>query len=165
MTNTPRLIPDWPFPPYLFIPGKNPHPKKSGGYHEGMADPKADPIELNSPLTNRTFLYAIDLYNHEYFWESHVYFEALWNAHGRQGSVADFLKGLIKLGAAGVKVQVGQSKNAQEHFDRAIELLGTVQKTVGNSYLGFDLAQLKIKIQSSAAAGKAGFLLSPLQQP
>jgi hypothetical protein len=161
MTNKPRLIPDWPFPPYLFIPGKNPHPKKSGGHMEGQPDPHADTLDVNTPLKNRTYLYAIDLYNHDYFWESHVYFEALWNAHGRQGSVADFLKGLIKLGAAGVKVQIGQAKHAQEHFERALELFEAVEKAEGNKFLGFDLHDLKIKTRDAISEGLTSFVLSP----
>ena len=33
-------------------------------------------------------------------------FEALWNQAGRKGFIADFLKALIKLGAAGVKARL-----------------------------------------------------------
>ena len=36
--------------------------------------------------------------------KSHVAWESLWMACGRKGAVADFLKGLIKLAAAGVNV-------------------------------------------------------------
>ena len=49
------------------------------------------------------YLLGCDLFNHGYYWEAHETWEGLWNACGRSGTTADFLKGLIKLAAAGVK--------------------------------------------------------------
>ncbi len=109
---------------------------------EGQGDPVALPIDPLHPEKSRFFCYGLDLYNHGYYWESHVYFESLWNAHGRKGSVADFLKGLIKLGAAGVKLKVGQPTAAAGHFDRARELFTEVRKKDGDEFLGMDLKQL-----------------------
>src|SRR5689334_15901904 len=100
MDNIHRFIPTWPFPSYIFIPGVNPHPKKTGGHSHGEPEPKSEPLDLQKPQDSQFLRFSLDLYNYGYFWESHVYFEALWNAHGRQGSVADFLKGMIKLSAA-----------------------------------------------------------------
>jgi len=100
---TKRRYSEQSFPSYVFIPGQNPHPKKEGGHMEGKSEPIAAPLDLEHPETSPEFCYGIDLFNHRYYWESHVYFEALWNAHRRHGVVADFLKALIKLSAAGVK--------------------------------------------------------------
>lgn len=149
MNTPPRLIPDWPLPDYVFIPGENPHPKKIGGHMEGEKDPVSTPLDHQGPGTNKHFLYAIDLYNAGYFWESHVYFESLWNAHGRKGETADFLKALIKLGAAGIKLKLGQNHNAREHFERACELLKDVRSRVGDVYLGFELEDLISSCQSN----------------
>lgn len=137
-----RLIEEWSLPQYRFVPGDNPHPKKEGGHMEGQGDPVADPVELSRPEANKFFLYAIDLLNHGYFWESHVYFEALWNAHERKGSEADFFKGMIKLGAAGVKVTLNQWTHAQDHLERAVELFQSVKNVEGDSFLGFPLENL-----------------------
>ena len=134
-----RLIPSLPFPSYIFIPGVNAHPKKEGGHMEGQLDPVSEIIDLNHPEDSKFLRYSLDLYNHGYFWESHVYFEAIWNAHGRVGSVADFLKGMIKLGAAGVKLQINQANNARLHFLRAKELFESVMKAEGSTFLGFNL--------------------------
>jgi hypothetical protein len=128
------------FPSYIFVPGRNPHPKKEGGHMEGLGEPMASRID--DPSKNELLRFALDLYNFGYFWESHVYFEALWNAHQRSGSVADFLKGLIKLGAAGVKNQISQEKLAIEHIQRAKELFSSVRMDEGDHFLGFDLKQL-----------------------
>lgn len=145
----PRLIPDWPFPKYIFVPGINPHPKKSGGHMEGEGDPVAPPIDHKLPQENKFLRYSLDLYNHGYFWESHVYFEALWNAHQRAGSTADFLKGMIKLGAAGVKMAIDQKAAAMGHLERGKELFMLVRTQEGKSFLGFDLDQIIIEIEQA----------------
>lgn len=46
------------------------------------------------------YLRGIDLFNHGFYWESHEAWEAVWISAGRRGSVADFLKALIKVAAA-----------------------------------------------------------------
>ncbi len=107
---------------------------------EGMGEPVVSPID--DPAKNLDLRFALDLYNFGYFWESHVYFEALWNAHNRKGSVADLLKGLIKLGAAGVKNQIAQEELALEHIERAKELFRAVQNNEGDHFLGFNLKEL-----------------------
>lgn len=113
------------FPPYKFLPGKAPHPEKEGGY---MRNQYLDPM----PVTNENYfehelyLYALDLFNYAYYWESHVYWEHLWNLAKRAGSVAETLKALIKLAAAGVKMKLGQTEAAYGHLERAIELFQSV---------------------------------------
>lgn len=149
MKHNDRLIPEWPFPLYVFIPGENPHPKKSGGHMEGVGDPVTQTLDVTHPEQSDFLRFSLDLYNHEYFWESHVYFEALWNAHGRVGSVADFLKGMIKLGAAGVKIKINQRPSAVDHFMRAKELFSIVKAVEGTNFLGFDLNQLILDIDQT----------------
>jgi hypothetical protein len=58
----------------------------------------------------RAYLRGIDLFNFGYWWESHEAWEGLWRACGRRGPAADFLKGLIKLAAAGVKASTGTAR-------------------------------------------------------
>ncbi len=145
---TKRYLATKSFPPYIFVPGENAHPKKSGGHMEGEGDPVAPQIDPAHPEQNEFLRYSLDLYNHEYFWESHVYFEALWNAHARTGSIADFLKGMIKLGAAGVKINIDQVESALGHFDRAKELFLSVQNSEGPVFLGFDLNSILSNIDS-----------------
>ena len=61
---------------------------------------------------SQAFCFAVDLFNHGYYWESHEVWESLWHACGRRGTAADFLKSLIKLAAAGVKVAEGRRRLA-----------------------------------------------------
>lgn len=109
---------------------------------EGEGDPVSPKIDMLHPELSEDLRYSLDLYNHGYFWESHVYFEALWNAHGRVGSVADFLKGMIKLGAAGVKTLIHEPQSAQGHLERAKELFELVKDQEGRIFLGFDLENI-----------------------
>ena len=85
-------------------------------------------MDFNAPRESTAYLYAIDLFNHGFYWESHVWWEALWHHTGRKGISSDFLKALIKLAAAGVKFKVGQTKAAKGHCTRAVELLQSIQK-------------------------------------
>lgn len=118
-------------------------------------DPIASPIDPAHPQNSEILKYSLDLYNFSYYWESHVYFEALWNAHGRKGSIADFLKGMIKLGAAGVKYSINQVENGKEHLIRAKELFSGVMAVEGRIFLGFDLADI---IQKIDLEGKLPFI-------
>jgi len=111
-------------PPYSYVPGQNPHPiSDSAGHSHGHPPDKAVPIDDANWRTNDTWLWAIDLFNHGYYWESHEVWEGLWHAAGRRGPTADFLKGLIKLAAAGVKFREGRLEGVKLHAARAAELL------------------------------------------
>lgn len=156
-----RLVPHIPLPPYIFIPGINPHPKKESGHMEGKGDPIASQIDPDHPEDNEFLRYSIDLYNHGFYWESHVYFEALWNAHNRQGAIADLMKGMIKLGAAGVKINIDQTVAALGHFDRAMELFESVKASEGERFIGFDLVDLIRNINKVDKANPRCFEVYP----
>lgn len=121
--NLPRYCSQTPLPPYTYVPGLTPHPTSDPqGHSFGHADPKPRPLANDSYRENTTYLYAIDLFNHGYYWEAHEAWESLWHAAGRTGHAADFLKGLIKLAAAGVKLKEGNAVGVRRHAKRAAEL-------------------------------------------
>lgn len=131
----PRLVPDEPLPAYAFVPGKFPHPESDpAGHSFGRKRPRAQPLEPERWDANHEYLLGLDLFNHGYYWESHVEFESLWIAAGRQGISADFLKGLIHLAAAGVKHLEGRPDGVKSHAERAAELWQTVA-AAGHSHL------------------------------
>jgi hypothetical protein len=102
----PRLVPGRPFPPYSYVPGLFPHPVSDpGGHSFGVRHQPPGPLDADHWDVNEDYLHGIDLFNHGYYWEAHEVWEGLWHAAGREGVVADFLKGLIQLTAAGVKVR------------------------------------------------------------
>ncbi|MBI1348759.1 DUF309 domain-containing protein [bacterium] len=85
--------------------------------------------------------HAIDLFNHGYYWEAHEAWEALWVAVGRSGPVADLLKGLIKLAAAGVKLRAGNAAGVQRHAQRARQLFLNSADSCDNVSLQIGLSQ------------------------
>ncbi len=132
-----RYVPKRPLPPYAFIPGKNPHPEKEGGHMFGhVLSCKA--LHESNYQENEDYLYAFDLFNHGHYWESHVWWEELWNLAGRKGDLPDLLKALIKLAAAGVKFKLEHLPPTIGHIQRAIELLEPLQEKYNNFY-GIDL--------------------------
>jgi len=136
-----RLFPNKDFPPYSFVPGKNIHPGKPGGHME--EEPKPAPLDPHKFWESEAFLYAIDLYNYGYYWEAHVWLEALWHEAHKEGLMGDFLKGLIKLSAAGVKAKTGQKEPVEGHARRARELFMQVGlKTHEQHFAGFSLLNL-----------------------
>lgn len=118
MSSLPKRYSARPFPPYAHLPGQSVHPNKPGGHQEKDGEPKAD--QQNA---QELFCYGIDLFNYGYFWEAHVYFEAIWHFEQRKGPSADFLKALIKLCAAALKARMGSQEASKGHVLRAIELL------------------------------------------
>ena len=74
--------------------------------------------------TNPQWLYALDLFNEGFYWESHEAWEAFWHALGRPNPEAKFVQGLIHLAAACVKIREGRPEGARRHTQRARTLLG-----------------------------------------
>jgi hypothetical protein len=141
-----RFLPDEPFPPYAFIPGRFPHPTSDpAGHSFGIASVVPPSVEPERWQESRPYLYGIDLFNGGFYWESHVAWESLWMACGRKGMVADFLKGLIKLAAAGVKAMMGAPEGVKSHTSRAAELWQGVIRTLGTEqdhFMGFRIKEL-----------------------
>jgi predicted metal-dependent hydrolase len=144
------------------------------GHSFGHQEPAPAALDLARWQQSDEYLFGIDLFNHGYYWEAHECWESLWIACGRSGTTADFLKALIKLAAAGVKVREGRSEGVRRHARRAIELFHAVkvhhrEPRVG----GFDLERLLAIAESVASHPPAkpegqspvevvfGFLLEP----
>jgi uncharacterized protein len=141
-----RLVSDVPFPPYTFVPGRSPHPISDPKGHSYGAKPS--PCEPLDPLRwseSRPYLLGLDLFNHGYYWEAHEQWEGLWHACGRSGATADFLKGLIKLAASGVKHLEGKPEGVKSHARRAMSLWNQAGGTSGAQrtvFLGFDVRDM-----------------------
>ena len=139
MTSPPRYLPDRPFPPYTYVPGQAPHPIRDPAGHMLGEEPETPELFVEEWWNCEEYLWGIDLFNHGYYWEAHEAWEGLWHAAGRTGPVADFLKGLIKLAAAGVKAREGSAVGRQRHLLRGSELLESVCSDVGGRLMGLGL--------------------------
>lgn len=138
----PRLLPEEPFPAYSYVPGQSPHPVSDPrGHSYGSRPGPVDPPDPERWRECRPYLRGIDLFNHGFYWEAHEAWESLWHACGRRGPTADFLKGLIKLAAAGVKARERQPRGVQSHARRAAALFEQTGATEAR-YMGLPLHEL-----------------------
>jgi hypothetical protein len=160
MSNTPkprpipRLVPEQAFPPYAYVPGLFPHPVSDPrGHSFGVKPVRRDPLDSDHWRLCRPYLYGVDLFNHGYYWEAHEVWEGLWHACGRSGQTGRFLKGLIKLAAAGVKVRQGIPRGVKNHALRAVDLFRQTAEEIGGDdpcYLGLCLGDLIRFAQNTA---------------
>jgi len=137
------------FPPYTYVPGGPwPHPKSNpAGHLFGQPEPVPGKGRL---LESALFQEGADLFNNGFYWEAHEAWETLWHAAGRKGPVADFLKALIKLAAAGVKVREGLLAGVRTHARRAALLLEKLSQTEQPELARFDLILLLSKAEQLA---------------
>ena len=112
-----------PFPVYAHVPGKTPHPNKKGGHSFGVPDPLCQAIG-ESFGDNQCFWFGVDLYNHHFYWEAHVWWEAVWKKSRQKENHDAFLKAVIKLAAGNLKTIMGQSDVALDLWKKARNLLG-----------------------------------------
>lgn len=147
-----RLVPDEPFPAYAYVPGKFPHPTRSTmGHSAGQSHSAPAGLDPKHWQQCRTYLWGIDLFNHGYYWEAHEAWESLWHVAGRQGAVAEFLKGLIALAAAGVKAREGRVAGVKQHAHRARRILASL------------LAQTRIEERNAIAGLNVSALIEEAQ--
>lgn len=141
----PRYAPAIPLPPCSYVPGHGlPHPVNdpAGHLYGVQHGPPITSAELNllptepasrrralaaTLATNPRWLYALDLFNAGYYWESHELWEGFWNALGRTSPKAQLVQGLILLAAAAVKIREGKPAGVARHTQRARELLGGLE--------------------------------------
>lgn len=117
-------------PRYAYVPGRQPHPVRDpAGHSYGVTLPLAAPFDVANSQASAEFCAGIELFNRGYYWEAHETWERLWHAAGKSGPVADFLKGLIKLAAAGVKSREGNPAGVSRHARRAAELLHAASRS------------------------------------
>jgi uncharacterized protein len=142
MSITPRHCPTISLPPYSYVPGhEHPHPVTDPRGHlyghrqaapippESLAQLPTEPASRRRALaallaTTSQWLYALDLFNEGFYWESHEAWESFWHALGRTSPEAQFVQGLIHLAAACVKIREGRAEGVRRHTQRAGTLLG-----------------------------------------
>lgn len=163
--NLPRYAPQFPLPPYSYVPGLFPHPVSDPRGHMAGQMPEAITLQPGEDWqAHPVYLAAIDLFNHGYYWEAHEAWEGLWHALGRKDADADFLKGLIKLAAAGVKAREGNESGVQRHALRAAELFRIVRDQRDDDRCG-GLSLAWLIAQASETAARAPELINTSPEP
>lgn len=126
--SAPRLLPSASLPVYTYVPGTDtPHPiRDPRGHSHGRKPGAPAPLDADAWADNRSYLLAIDFFNYGFYWESHEEWERLWRVSGPDTTVGRFLKGLVKLSAAGVKVRENSLHGVRRHAASAGEVFADV---------------------------------------
>ncbi len=133
---------DFAFPPYSYVTGRFPHPLRDADGHGCPGPDESTVMDADQWQTAPMYLWGCDLFNAGFYWEAHEAWESVWHAVGRKGASADFLKGLIKLAAAGVKAREGRRAGVERHATRAIELFSGVAAALEDEHSPTDLSLL-----------------------
>lgn len=148
-----RLLSNATLPPYTYIPGTTtPHPiRHPEGHSYGRKGKQPLPLVPERWGENRNYLLAIDLFNYGYYWESHEEWERLWRACPPESLVSRFLKGLVKLAAAGVKVRERSIHGVRRHAASAGEVFADIAAEWGDDvFCGLRLTHLQFAADRAA---------------
>ena len=147
-------------PPYTYTPGVTPHPISDPAGHSHGRVAAAVAVNAERLSQSPAFRRAVQLFRHGYYWEAHEEWESVWHAVGRRGPVADLLKGLIKLAAAGVKAREGNTDGVRRHARRAVELLSSASS--GENSTGINHAMLSALTQQATELSQSTATYPPL---
>jgi hypothetical protein len=135
-----RYAPGRAFPPYAFLPGRDPHPTRDpAGHSFGRASESTRPLDPQCWRENVPYLFGVDLYNHAFLWEAHEAWEDVWHATKADRIQALFLQGLIQCAAAWLKIPMQQPRGLERLSHMALEKLEQVRRAEGPRYMGLAL--------------------------
>ena len=148
-----RLLPSADLPKYTFVPGTGvPHPVRDPRGHSHNRKPlPPQGLDHETWAENRSYLWAIDLFNGGYYWEAHEEWERLLRSTGAESATGRFLKGLIKMAAAGIKVREQSLHGVRRHAASAGEVFADVAAEVSvDFYCGLELTMLQYAADRAA---------------
>lgn len=133
-----------PLPPYRFVAGETPHPERDPrGHMVGQAETESEPLRSDSWARNQDYLYAVDLFNHGFYWEAHVYWERLWKLAEPESAERALLQALVQLAAARVKKTTDGAGGGVKSLANASRNLERVRALAPQGrFMGLDLSRL-----------------------
>jgi len=148
-----RLLPNSPLPRYTHVPGSGtPHPyrdPRGHSYNQRPMNPK--PLQPERWAENRSYLLGLDFFNLGFYWEAHDEWDRLWRSTGADSLVGRFLKGLVKMAAAGIKVREESIHGVRRHAASAGEVFADVAAESDlDSYCGLDFTLLQFAADRAA---------------
>lgn len=148
----PRYLPQVPWPPYAYLPGRDPHPivdRRGHSYGDREASPPPfDPADWSA---SDLYLRGADLYNHGYHWESHEAWEAVWISAFDEVQHT-YVQALIQVAASAVQQRLGRERGRVRLAQRAMERLQSVHEEHGAFYMGVHLPPLVQALEHYVAA-------------
>lgn len=148
-----RLLPSTELPAYTFVPGgESPHPYRDPrGHSYQRKHPTPRALTPETWAENRSYLLALDYFNYGFYWESHEEWERLLRSTGGESLSGRFLKGLVKLSAAGVKVREHSIHGVRRHAASAGEVFADVAAEVGDEqFCGLQFTLLQFAADRAA---------------
>ncbi len=121
-----------PFPSHRFIPGLTLHPHT------------ISPLPTLKKGGGGDFLYGIDLFNFNYWWEAHEAWEMVWKTTAKTDDDGKFLQGLIQISAGMIKWWTGNLSGMKKLFKEGLEKLRSIPE---QNLMGLDLKNQIARIQ------------------
>ncbi len=152
-----RYAPERKFPPYAYLPGRDPHPTGDprGHSYTGEREPPAPYFAPSDWESNEDYRFGVDLYNAGFFWEAHEVWEGLWHSAKHDALQADFLQGLIQCSAACLKIPMKQPAGLEKLSTNALARLERVSRESRGDYMGLDLRDFTARFRAFAASRPA----------
>ena len=148
-----RLLPAIELPRYTHVPGTGtPHPYRDPRGHSYDRKPlQAKPLIELRWAENRSYLYGLDLFNLGFYWESHDEWDRLYKVTTPDTLEGRFLKGLVKMAAAGMKVREESIHGVRRHAASAGEVFADIAaESDVDRYCGLDFTMLQFAADRAA---------------
>ncbi len=146
-----RYAPGRPFPPYAFLPGRDPHPTRDPrGHSYGAPEPAAHYLAPERWAENAEYLWGVDLHNHGFLWEAHEAWEGLWHAAKHDALQREHLQGLIQCAAACLKAAMGQPRGVERLCELGTARLEGVGQASGGRFMGLWLPAFVAEMRAFA---------------
>lgn len=148
-----RYAPGRSFPPYAFLPGRDPHPTRDPrGHSFGVEHVAAAYVPADRWRDNEAYLFGVDLYNHGFLWEAHEVWESAWHRAKHDSEQADMFQGLIQCSAASLKIPMEQANGLKKLAEAGTSRLESVAKRAGPRFMGLDLWDFIHEFRAFAAS-------------
>ena len=152
-TDVPRLLPGTDLPGYTYTTGQGlPHPYRDPkGHSHGRKGRTPKPLIAPRWAESPAYLLALDHFNFGFYWEAHDGWERLSRVSDPEALCGRFLKGLVKMAAAGLKVREQSVHGVRRHAASAGEVFADVAAECGEDhYCGLELTMLQFAADRAA---------------
>ncbi|MBN2757637.1 MAG: DUF309 domain-containing protein [Bacteroidales bacterium] len=126
-------------PYWRYIPKYEQHPDKTPNrIHIPLLPESTLKFSEKTWQKSERYLYAIDLFNHKYYWEVHEVLEKIWLENNKNSKCSIFIQGIIQLSVALLK----EIEDNKVGFNRLTKKSFLKLKTQKGIFLGIKIEDL-----------------------